>query len=35
MSLKASGVRDTARGLPISTSTVINALKKQGLRSHP
>ena len=35
MSLNASGVRDTARVLQISTSTVLNELKKKGRRSHP
>jgi insertion element IS1 protein InsB len=30
MSLKASGVRDTARVLQISTRTVLNALKKRS-----
>ena len=34
MSLNGSGIRDTARVLKISTSTVINELKKKGLRSH-
>jgi transposase-like protein len=33
MSLNGSGIRDTARVLKISTSTVINELKKKGLRS--
>ena len=32
MSLNGSGVRDTARVLKISTATVINELKKKGLR---
>jgi transposase-like protein len=35
MRLNASGVRDTARVLQMSTSTVINELKKKGLRSNP
>jgi transposase-like protein len=35
MSLNASGVRDTARVLQISTRTVINELKKKGLRLNP
>lgn len=35
MSLNASGVRDTARVLRISTRTVLNELKKKDLRSHP
>jgi transposase-like protein len=34
MSLNASGVRDTARVLQISTRTVLNELKKKGLRSN-
>jgi transposase-like protein len=33
MSLNASGVRDTARVLQISPRTVLNELKKKGLRS--
>jgi transposase-like protein len=33
MSLNASGIRDTARVLQISTRTVINELKKRGLHS--
>jgi insertion element IS1 protein InsB len=33
MSLNGSGIRDTARVLKISTATVINELKKKGLRS--
>ena len=33
MSLNASGVRDTARVLKISTRTVLNELKKRGLHS--
>ena len=33
MSLNASGIRDTARVLKISTTTVLNELKKKGLRS--
>ncbi len=33
MALNGSGVRDTARVLSISTDTVINELKKNGLRS--
>ena len=32
MAMNASGVRDTARGLPISPTTVINELKKKHLR---
>src|SRR4029077_7734567 len=32
MSLKASGVRDTARSLHISPTTVLSALKKQEAR---
>jgi transposase-like protein len=35
MRLNASGVRDTARVLQISTSTVLQELQKKGLRSHP
>jgi transposase-like protein len=35
MNLNASGVRDTAQVLQISTRTVINELKKKGLYSHP
>jgi transposase-like protein len=35
MSLNASGIRDTARVLKISTWTVLNELKKKGLRSNP
>jgi transposase-like protein len=35
MSLNASGVRDTARVLKISTRTVMNELKKKDLRSNP
>jgi transposase-like protein len=35
MSLNASGVRDTARVLQISTRTVLNELKKKGLRLNP
>src|SRR5215510_3713509 len=31
--LNGSGSRDTARGLKISTTTVINPLKKKSLRS--
>lgn len=34
MTLNASGVRDTARVLQISTRTVLNELKKKGLYSH-
>jgi transposase-like protein len=34
MSLNGSGIRDTARVLKISTATVINELRKKGLRSH-
>src|SRR5262245_9907910 len=33
MSLNGSGIRDTARVLKISTTTVINTLKKKNLRS--
>lgn len=33
MSLNGSGIRDTARVLKISTTTVINELKKKNLRS--
>jgi insertion element IS1 protein InsB len=33
MRLNGSGIRDTARVLKISTTTVINALKKKSLRS--
>ena len=33
MSLNGSGIRDTARVLKISPTTVINALKKKSLRS--
>ena len=33
MSLKGNGIRDTARVLKISPTTVIYALKKTGLRS--
>jgi insertion element IS1 protein InsB len=33
MSLHGSGIRDTARVLKISTTTVINELKKKGLLS--
>src|SRR5262245_49620743 len=33
MSLNGSGVRDTARVLGISPTTVLNELKKKGLRS--
>ncbi len=32
MSLNASGIRDTARALQISTSAVLKELKKKGLR---
>ena len=35
MSLNASGIRDTARVLQISTDTVIKELKKKGRRSNP
>jgi transposase-like protein len=35
MSLNGSGVRDTARVLGISPTTVINELKKKGLCSPP
>jgi insertion element IS1 protein InsB len=35
MRLTASGVRDTARVLQISTDTVIKELKKKGRRLHP
>jgi insertion element IS1 protein InsB len=35
LSLNASGVRDTARVLHISPTTVINELKKKGQRSAP
>ena len=35
MSLNGSGVRDTARVLGISPTTVIHELKKKGLRSPP
>jgi insertion element IS1 protein InsB len=35
MSLNGSGVRDTARVLGISPTTVIHELKKKGLRSRP
>ena len=35
MSLNGSGIRDTARVLKISPTTVINELKKKGLRSKP
>ena len=34
MSLNASGVRDTARVLQISTRTVLNELKKKALHSN-
>ena len=33
MSLNGSGIRDTARVLKISTTTVINTLKKKNRRS--
>ena len=33
MRLNGNGSRDTARGLKISTTTVINALKKKSLHS--
>ena len=33
MSLNGSGIRDTARVLKISTTTVINTLKKKSLHS--
>ena len=33
MSVNGSGIRDTARVLKISPTTVINALKKKSLRS--
>ena len=33
MRLKGSGIRDTARVLKISTTTVMNTLKKKSLRS--
>jgi transposase-like protein len=33
MSLNGSGIRDTARVFNLSTTTVINALKKKSLRS--
>jgi hypothetical protein len=33
MAMKASGIRDTARVLRISPTTVINELKKKNLRS--
>jgi insertion element IS1 protein InsB len=33
MSLNGSGIRDTARVLKISTTTVINTLKKKSLNS--
>jgi hypothetical protein len=33
MSLHGSGIRETARVLKISTTTVINELKKKSLRS--
>jgi insertion element IS1 protein InsB len=33
MSLNGSGIRDTARVLKISPTTVINPLKKKSLRS--
>jgi transposase-like protein len=33
MSLNGSGIRDTARGLKISTTTVINTLQKKRLHS--
>ena len=33
MALNGSGIRDTARVLKISTTTVINELKKKSLRS--
>jgi transposase-like protein len=33
MSLNGSGIRDTARVLKISPTTVVNALKKKGRRS--
>jgi transposase-like protein len=35
MSLNASGVRDTARVLQISSDTVIKELKKKGRRLNP
>jgi transposase-like protein len=35
MSLNASGIRDTARVLKISTDTVIKELRKKGRRLHP
>ena len=35
ISLNGSGVRDTARVLGISPTTVIHELKKKGLRSPP
>jgi transposase-like protein len=35
MSLNGSGVRDMARVLGISPTTVIHELKKKGLRSPP
>jgi insertion element IS1 protein InsB len=35
MGLNGGGVRDTARVLKISPTTVINELKKRGLHSHP
>ena len=35
MRLNASGVRDTARVVQISTRTVLNELKKKGRHSHP
>jgi transposase-like protein len=35
MSLNASGIRDTARVLKISTDTVIKELRKKGRRLNP
>jgi transposase-like protein len=35
MAMNASGIRDTARVLHVSPTTVINELKKKGIVSSP